>query len=416
MDNGNLLQWNGELYEIKGDNEFKDTLENDGQYLFRKLSNCENEQNFLDLISRLRGEFGFIYWSSKLKSLYFGRDFFGRRSLCWNLNSDCSNVFSNDQAEATLDVSKLDYNLRISSVAFYDDEYDWTEIQANGIYKLCLDHKDNENFNKIKLIKWQSHTLQNSTNPSLISPVLNAFNFDLLESDKIDDMQMMSDYEKEFLKVLRGSVEQRVLKQNFKCKNCSSELDYQSKESNCNHSCLAVLFSGGLDSTVLALLANEFMPSHLPIDLINLAFSKDAADRQTGWLSYLELKRLAPGRKWNFVKIDITPGQLLDYRERIIKKIIYPLNTVLDDSIGCAMFFAATGRGKLIEDNDLASNLKELNLEKINQLEAKDINEIIDKYSSTDYETTSKILILGQGADEQLSGKCPIYISNLLFD
>lgn len=34
MDDGNVLQWNGELYYIRCENEFKDTLQNDGQYVF----------------------------------------------------------------------------------------------------------------------------------------------------------------------------------------------------------------------------------------------------------------------------------------------------------------------------------------------------------------------------------------------
>lgn len=54
----------------------------------------------------------------------------------------------------------------------------------------------------------------------------------------------------------------------------------------CQHAKLAVLFSGGIDSTVLAVLADRILPINEPIDLLNVAFFSDVltppADRQTG--------------------------------------------------------------------------------------------------------------------------------------
>jgi len=37
---------------------------------------------------------------------------------------------------------------------------------------------------------------------------------------------------------------------------------------------VAVLFSGGLDSAVLALIAHSFVPENEPIDLFNVAFER----------------------------------------------------------------------------------------------------------------------------------------------
>lgn len=42
----------------------------------------------------------------------------------------------------------------------------------------------------------------------------------------------------------------------------------------CSHSKLAILFSGGLDSAVLAGLAHQFMPLDEQIDLLNVSFEK----------------------------------------------------------------------------------------------------------------------------------------------
>lgn len=405
-----FLQFNGELYEIKNDHKFNVSNENDGLYLMQKLINCSDEFSLMNVLSSLRGEFSLIYWSSKLKTIYFGRDFFGKRSLCWNLeaglfscdlrvvkNSNDSTDFS-DNLITSLNINNLDYNLCISSIAYYDDQQHWSEVPANGIYKICLEHKDDL---KIELIRWKQETElhhEQTISKFLRSPISTKFNYDLLDFDQINDEQFMLNFELEFIEILRKSVELRVLKQNFRCKNCSklTKQTTSSDYSTCNHSCLAILFSGGLDSTVLALLANEFMPRNLPIDLINLAFSSDAPDRKTGWSSYLEIKQIAPNRKWNFIVIDVTAEQLMNLREKMIKKIIYPLNTVLDDSIGCAIYFAGTGKGQLIQD-DLQLNKTSNQLKK-----DQNINELINVYPSIEYETPSKILILGQGAGNNL--------------
>jgi hypothetical protein len=45
-------------------------------------------------------------------------------------------------------------------------------------------------------------------------------------------------------------------------------------------------------------------------------------------------------------------NELRHYRENIIKTVIYPCSTVLDDSIGSALWFAARGNGLLHNDND----------------------------------------------------------------
>lgn len=83
---------------------------------------------------------------------------------------------------------------------------------------------------------------------------------------------------------------------------------------------VAVLFSGGLDCTVLARLSHDMIPSDQCIDLINVAFenpriagqfpnlSRDelyekCPDRMTGRNAFAELGRVCPDRKWRFVTV-----------------------------------------------------------------------------------------------------------------
>lgn len=105
---------------------------------------------------------------------------------------------------------------------------------------------------------------------------------------------------------------------------------------------VAVLFSGGLDCTVLARIAHEYVDPNEPIELLNVAFEnlrvakaaennsnpgkkkKDGKetdqsvevaavvpqdvydlcpDRSTGLQSYEELKKTCPEREWRFIKV-----------------------------------------------------------------------------------------------------------------
>lgn len=50
-------------------------------------------------------------------------------------------------------------------------------------------------------------------------------------------------------------------------------------------------------------------------------------------------------RKWNFIEVNVTKKELHDELSNHIKHLIYPLNTVLDESIGCAFWFASRGIG-----------------------------------------------------------------------
>lgn len=83
---------------------------------------------------------------------------------------------------------------------------------------------------------------------------------------------------------------------------------------------LAVLFSGGLDCTVLARVASEIMPSGQPVDLINVAFENPriasqhrdrsqqelyelCPDRITGRKAFAELLETCFSRSWRFVTV-----------------------------------------------------------------------------------------------------------------
>jgi hypothetical protein len=114
---------------------------------------------------------------------------------------------------------------------------------------------------------------------------------------------------------------------------CCQEAWISRNPKQCHHSKIGVLFSGGLDSTILAALADEFVPHDEPIDLLNVAFEREmkeylnkkqsrkvkhldlsqdeedkylVPDRITGKRASDDLKTLYPNRQWNFVQVNHT--------------------------------------------------------------------------------------------------------------
>jgi hypothetical protein len=152
------------------------------------------------------------------------------------------------------------------------------------------------------------------------------------------------------------------------------------------HARVAVLFSGGVDSAVLAALVDRCLDPEEEIDLINVAFEQkhlpesdptrfDVPDRISGLACLQELNR---ERKWNFVMVNVTLDEVNKMRSEVISQLVYPLNTVLDDSIGCALWFSSRGLGILHSDPG--------------------------SKSGPPYQSSARALLVGIGADEQLAG------------
>lgn len=208
-----------------------------------------------------------------------------------------------------------------------------------GICKECLEcarHLRKEthmskNFCKCSGLQYQQHFLQCSTKSALYGAQLSG-----TSCTKSDDSSISSCSENTLIV----------------CHNCSTSLEHADvKECPhstsarsceemwtggnpklCNHSKIGILFSGGLDSTILAGLADEFVPLGEPIDLLNVAFERErkngkpnrkqareknhldsterkkssylVPDRITGKRALDDLKRLYPNRQWNFVQVN----------------------------------------------------------------------------------------------------------------
>ena len=93
----------------------------------------------------------------------------------------------------------------------------------------------------------------------------------------------------------------------------------------------------------------------------------------TGLQAFSELRSLYPDKKMKLILVNVTLEELQESRISRVKDLLHPLDSVLDDSIGCAIWFAARGAGYDIQSGEAV-------------------------------QSKARVLLLGMGIDEQLGG------------
>ncbi|XP_048318236.1 uncharacterized protein LOC107429043 isoform X3 [Ziziphus jujuba] len=305
----NILVYNGEIYgglHIGSD-------ENDTEVLLQTLEKCcscnshlnnrichcdeRGKLSVVDVLSTLKGPWAIIYWQDRTRTLWFGRDAFGRRSLLvhWPTVEDP--------------------RFLLSSVS------------------------------PISSIEQSSAPIQASV-PVAAESVLFA---------------------------LRESVRRRSsLHTIFQADTCGVQKDLVP---------VAVLFSGGLDSMILAALLHECLDISYEIDLLNVSFDgQTAPDRISARAGVKELKSIIPSRKWKLVEIN-SDLSTLTFETKHVMSLISPANTYMDLNIGIALWLAAGGDGWVYEGHSSSNYCQRIK-----------------------YKSKARILLVGSGADEQCAG------------
>ncbi|EFC48824.1 predicted protein [Naegleria gruberi] len=148
-----------------------------------------------------------------------------------------------------------------------------------------------------------------------------------------------------------------------------------------NEANYAILFSGGIDSLVLASLShlNSLNNLNEKITLLNVSFGNSLEQVSKGHdriqsIQAFKMLNDKYGNRFNLVLIDVLKAQVEEYANTI-KQLIYPNNTVLDYTIGCVLWFASRGRGYLY---------------------GSDTSQLV--------QSQSRVLLCGVGSDELLGG------------
>jgi asparagine synthetase B (glutamine-hydrolysing) len=377
-----ILCWNGEVWKAHG----TQVEGNDTAFVFDLLckasERAEDDQfhssvtQVLEALHLLRGPYAFVFFDALRRRVYFGRDCLGRRSLLRRTNEDG--------------------HLTLSSVSSKVDGESWVEVEADGLYMIQLRDGSQPSlpFQPLEVhshydlfhIPYSYGTDNALSSISLVLPYPR-LNRSLPEPDLILQSGMLDGPALQLQQMLRQSLHLRLRNlHEGQLNNCIS-----SKEQSASR--LAILFSGGLDCTVLARLAHEVIPLDEPIDLLNVAFENPRVhksancelgnspyglcpDRITGLSSFEELKKNWPDREWRLVEINIPYSETLTHRARIVD-LMYPHNTEMDLSISCALYFASRGIGLMTSSQTL---------------------------QSVHYESSARILLSGLGADELFGG------------
>lgn len=409
-----------------------------------------------------------IFPQFNTNQLFFGRDFFGRRSLLWHLdpNNPSEFMLSSIATAYTVEIDSFskssgeDEDESSSSTSTGNNSNNnstgfWTEVPAKGIYSLQL---------HLPLQEPVCHPwsiVPNSEREMYLSGSFSSFfnpPFSFLGSlnqqlpSEEEDIALKSvalaltsnastgfTASKESLKtstmaklcnVLSESVRRRVQALPLISSSSSSSSSFSIKSSR-----IAILFSGGIDSMIIAALAHAHVPPNETIDLINVAFENKARtkatsnasdaiynvpDRITGRAGWKELTQAVANNtildtlQWatsltNSSSVDestpsssssstqqppeSTASQFQRYRlvEVNVSRTEYdnailhvascmqPLETVMDLSIAAALWFAARGQGHIYNPAESSS-------------------------SPVLYTSTSPVILVGMGADEQFAG------------
>ncbi|XP_074071612.1 asparagine synthetase domain-containing protein 1 [Macrotis lagotis] len=428
---GNVFLWNGEIFG----GIFVGTEDNDTQIMFNHLSSFNKESEILSLFSSVHGPWAFIYYQASSNCVWFGRDYFGRRSLLWH--------FSNTEKGFCL----ASVGTKAAGVV-----NEWQEVPACGIFKIDLKSSSISKHMVLTLYPWKYISKENTVEevdksldqipgdlPKFVSVELNEarlclktpvvplntkFRKDTFTSDHsshipatIENLQVflkdehMKKTVHQLIHVLSEAVKKRVL---CLSRTESVSLNDDHSKASAKKANIAILFSGGIDSMVIASLADRHVPFDEPIDLLNVAFMTkekvghatftnksdklkkhlqenikrldittdniqdqnfNVPDRLTGRAGLKELKAINPLRMWNFVEINVSLEELQRMRQHQISHLVQPLDTVLDDSIGCAVWFASRGVGCAMKEDKMKP-----------------------------YQSSAKVVLTGIGADEQLAG------------
>ncbi|KAH8100580.1 asparagine synthase-domain-containing protein [Cristinia sonorae] len=397
---GHIFCWNGEVGP-----DLSIQTENDGAVLFGLLRSTRTKESFRDVLGKIEGPYAFVYYHPLLRLLLFARDPLGRRSLLAHMptvqtpqfvltsSSVGAHALLNPEELSTSSIQYLDVGRLAESTTIEEIQDCFGNIPRSGI-----------NYNL-------PFAEPGRVNPALPNDPPVTSNLDEIPphlSASVDDLIYHLDRS---VRLQTQNVPQRR-QATVSTSIQGFQLNIQTIDS-AGSARVAVLFSGGIDSTVLAFLADRHIKPDEPIDLLNVAFENprkilveaegnigglpkrerkakmkyridyssidvayDVPDRLTGRQEVEELRRLCPGRVWNFVEINVPYEESRAARGHV-EALMYPGRTIMDLSLAVALYFAARGKGHVRPHPHAAPQ---------------------------PYDSPARVLLNGLGSDELLGG------------
>jgi len=320
--------------------------------------------------------YALVYYHHRLRKIFFARDPLGRRSLLVHWPSN-----------------ELPHLVLTSVSTGMGDCHEFIELPTEHIYALNLDNISGNSTISLdpclgcfpRAVPVDDNTIHVPfTRPGRVNRELPPIDTEPPWLQSLDSVpEYLSSAVEDLIFQLDRSVALRV--NNIPGRSAESD---KARPASPISARVAVLFSGGIDSTICAFLAAKHVPLDEPIDLLNVAFENPrkiraqvdgnvggikkkkrlnalhddrpvggrvlercdsdylVPDRSAGLYELEELRSLCPGRQWNFVEIDV-PYPEYQAAQPAVKSIMWPCHTVMDLSLAMALYFAARGVGKV---------------------------------------------------------------------
>ncbi|GAA5960988.1 hypothetical protein JCM21900_001938 [Sporobolomyces salmonicolor] len=250
-DNGDVLLWNGEIF----DGLDVAPNENDGRKLF-DLIESSGPSNFFAAIRNIEGPYAFVFYQASTSRIYFGRDPLGRRSLLLHPPTPVSPFFVLVSSAPGRDFPLKEWEeVGCEAVHCYhllDAKGEPCKVDGKRGLSACPRYPKSMGCSQNSLIYPFDRLVTTLPQPGQLTPMTRSIPPQPVMTSHLS-LALQS-----FLAALETSVRQRVL-------TVPSIPPAPAAR-------IAILFSGGLDCTALAVILDRVLPEREAVDLINVAF------------------------------------------------------------------------------------------------------------------------------------------------
>ncbi|KAL6738569.1 hypothetical protein Aduo_012104 [Ancylostoma duodenale] len=283
-----------------------------------ELSTLSDYDSIARLLLQKSGPWSVVYYRPDLSCVFIGRDVFGRFSLVFAQEAD--HIIISDVTRTSPSVCS---------------KTGWNEVPYAQV--CSIDTRSNRALLRSYLPSYPEGVLEPW------SAMFDSFSFEsvpikdsLIKVSRATDWSG-SDHLDEFLKKLVDATSSMIPK---------------------DSGCVAVAFSGGVDSLLVAVAVHLAFPLERPIDLVNVAFIRSlehrsvVTDRKRAIAGFTFLRAKYPDRKWRLILADVTQEEMEKHRSEHVVRAAAPALSVLDESLACVLWFALRGFGRDYDDDE----------------------------------------------------------------
>ena len=356
----NVLVFNGEIYTSGN----RVVVDSDSKWLLAQLDATEGDSVLISkLLSAVRGPWSLVYWHHKTHRLWIAKDIVGRRSLLLCLPSSSRGYLS------VCSVVPREAQVR---------GHDWFECPP-GIFSFDANASRTYIDRCAKYINksiWLNHIWRDHKALLLFFFRRGASGCSTEECEPYDVRTKRTREYEDFIR--RKQASWYSLDRSVQLRSVHCRIPLHESISKRDKAYFGVLFSGGLDCTILCALLHRNLQADEIIDLCSVCFDGGRSpDRKAARSALAELERVCPGRNWRFIEVNVHSRQLSTMRQ-YIESLIYPSKSAMDFNISAALWFAAKGAGTIKSDQQSSARIP--------------------------YQTSCRIILSGQGADELCGG------------